>query len=230
MTHNFWFRHALLPVLIMAPLLIGLEFTDLDRRISDLFYDAASHSFPLRDNFWLEVVMHHWLKDLVIVLAMAAWVAWAASFRIQRLALWRAHLLYLCVAMTLASAAVTGMKALSSKHCPYDLDIYGGHAPYVRLFESEMAGVKGGHCFPGGHASTGFVLLAFYFTLRARRPRWAMMALQTALTCGMVLGFARVVQGAHFLTHQLWTAVICWYAVLGIYWLMLLRRHDQRSC
>ncbi len=211
----------------MAPILIGLEFTDLDRGFSSLFYDAAHHGFPLRENFWLEVVLHHWLKYLVIFISIMALMAWAASFRVPRLSPWRADLLYVFVAMTTAATTVSGLKALSSKHCPYDLAIYGGYAPYVRLFESAAEGVQSGHCFPGGHSATGFVLFAFYFAWRARRPRLAQAALLSAAASGMALGLGRVAQGAHFLSHQLWTAMICWYVVLCLYGLMLYRRDGQ---
>ncbi|MEW5755003.1 MAG: phosphatase PAP2 family protein [Pseudomonadota bacterium] len=229
MTHRFWIRHALLPLLIAAPILIGLEFTEIDRWISDWFYSAANHGFPLRDNFWLEVVLHHWIKYLVIAIAIAVLLAWAISSRVPRLSPWRTELLYSGVAMTAASATISGLKALSSKACPYDLEIYGGDAPYTRLFDFALTGGHHGHCFPGGHASTGFVLFAFYFASRARRPRWAKLALLTAFSAGMVLGFSRVAQGAHFLSHQLWTALICWYVALTLYGLMLHRRNGYAA-
>ncbi|MGH8710249.1 MAG: hypothetical protein ACREVA_02860 [Burkholderiales bacterium] len=36
--------------------------------------------------------------------------------------------------------------------------------------------------------------------------------------------FGRVIQGAHFLSHQLWTALICWLVMLALYELLLRRQ------
>ena len=33
-----------------------------------------------------------------------------------------------------------------------------------------------------------------------------------------------MIQGAHFLSHNLWTAVFCWLICLGCYHLLLYRR------
>jgi membrane-associated PAP2 superfamily phosphatase len=220
-------RHAWWPLLVILPILVGLEFTAIDQLITDQFFDSVSRSFPLRDNFWLEVVMHHWLKYLVVVVAIIVLVSWVLSFRKAKLVQWRSHLLFAFVAMVLASVTISGLKTASSKHCPNDLEMYGGYAPYTRLFDSAVEGVREGHCFPGGHSSTGFVLFAFYFVWRRRRPQLAKVALLVAIAAGMALGFGRVMQGAHFLSHQLWTAVICWYVVLFCYWLLLYRREGE---
>lgn len=226
-SHTFWIRHAWWPLLVILPILVGLEFTTIDQLITDQFFDSVSRHFPLRDNFWLEVVMHHWLKYLVVVVAVIVLMGWVLSFRNVKLVPWRSHLLYAFVAMVLASVTISGLKAVSSKHCPNDLEMYGGYAPYTRLFDFAAEGVRDGRCFPGGHSSTGFVLFAFYFVWRRRRPQLAKVALFVAIVAGMALGFGRVMQGAHFLSHQLWTAVICWYVVLFCYWLLLYRREGE---
>lgn len=74
------------------------------------------------------------------------------------------------------------------------------------------------HCFPAGHASAGFALMAFYFVGRARRqPLLAWAGLATGLVAGSLLGFGRMLQGAHFLTHTLWAGLVCWAVILILY-------------
>src|SRR5689334_23965018 len=56
--------------IVIAIVLIAIEaLTDLDRSVSRYFLDPQTHSFPLRHDFVLEVVMHRWAKWAVITLA-----------------------------------------------------------------------------------------------------------------------------------------------------------------
>jgi len=34
---------------------------------------------------------------------------------------------------------------------------------------------------------------------------------------GLALGMVRVAQGAHFLSHNLWSALVCWLVILALY-------------
>ncbi|MBC7945755.1 MAG: phosphatase PAP2 family protein [Burkholderiales bacterium] len=112
---------------------------------------------------------------------------------------------------------MSGLKAISNKHCPYDLERYGGFAPYVGLLETPAPGIQAGRCFPGGHASGGFSLMAAFFIWRRRRPQRAYLVLAATFACGFVLGFGRILQGAHFLSHNLCTAWVCWLVAIGLY-------------
>ena len=67
-----------------------------------------------------------------------------------------------------------------------------------------------GHCFPGGHASSGFALLVGYFIYRTTRPKRAYFFLLAALILGFAMGWAQMMRGAHFLSHTLWTGWIIW--------------------
>lgn len=60
--------------------------------------------------------------------------------------------------------------------------------------------------------------MAFYFVGRARRqPLLAWAGLATGLVAGSLLGFGRMLQGAHFLTHTLWAGLVCWAVILILY-------------
>jgi membrane-associated PAP2 superfamily phosphatase len=68
----------------------------------------------------------------------------------------------------------------------------------------------GGHCFPAGHASTGFAFIAVYFGLRQAGVLAARKYLLMAVLAGFVLGLSQQMRGAHFMSHTLWTAWLCW--------------------
>lgn len=210
------------PALVLLLALLLKETTRLDRVVSDFFFDTATRTFPLRYDFFLDVVMHRWAKYWVIAIGIAVLAGCLLSLVVARLAKWRRLLLFLTLALGLAPAAVSALKAGSIRYCPYDLAAYGGYAPHLGLFDSTPPPLGPGHCFPGGHASAGFCLLAFYFVGYAlKRPSLARAGLWTGIIAGLALGTGRVAQGAHFLSHNLWTGLICWTVIVLLYILIL---------
>ena len=172
-TASFLLWHVGLPVLLGAGLVAVSQFTDIDRSISNLFYAPADHTFPLRHEWFLQIVMHLWAKYLLVLLACVVLTGFLVSFAVDALRPLRRQLLFVLLAMTLGPASVAWLRNSVDKHCPYDTDIYGGLAPYERLFDAPARGVKTARCWPSGHAAGGFGLFAFYFLWRRRRPRWA---------------------------------------------------------
>ncbi|MNV81659.1 PAP2 superfamily protein [compost metagenome] len=124
----------------------------------------------------------------------------------------------------MSTAFVTPLKKVTQVQCPWSLSQFGGKETYSKLLEARPATDKPGMCWPGGHAATGFCLFALFFMLRDRRPRLARVALAVAFVAGSVLSLGRMMQGAHFLSHNVWTAVFCWLIGLGSYYLILYRR------
>lgn len=209
---------SLLPALLLAAVLILLEQTPLDEQVSGWFFDGNARAFPWRYNDFLEIVMHQWTKYLVALIAFAAIAGYALTFLMPQLRSVRPLFLFASLALALAPFSVTVLKYFSMRHCPWSLDLYGGFAPHIGLFESYPGGYVAGRCFPAGHASTGFALFTFHFLGRALgHVTLARTGFAAGLGTGLVLGLVRVVQGAHFLTHVLWAGVVCWVVVTLLY-------------
>jgi membrane-associated PAP2 superfamily phosphatase len=216
--------------LAAAPALVALERTGVDRALSDLFYDAAAAGFPLRYHHLFEVLTHQWARYLVVLVAATVIAACLLSWLLPALAGRRRVLLFLALGMVLAPATVSLLKSGSPRHCPYDLVEYGGHAAYLGLFESPPQGQIPGRCFPGGHASAGFALLAFYFAGQAvGSRRLALAGLWGGTVAGLAFGLARVAQGAHFLSHNLWSGWVCWVVLVALYLVVIGPAPQARS-
>jgi len=219
---TFLVTHLWIPLAVLLPLLLALEMTDIDRVVTGWFFDAATRRFPLRYDTMFEIVTHHWAKYVVVLIACAVIGAWLMSFILPALKSRRAVFLFLGLALTLAPATVSLLKSQSHRSCPYDLVEYGGNAPHVGLFEAAPPGDYPGRCFPSGHASAGFCLFAFYFAgLALGRRRLALAGLWGGFAAGMLFGLARIAQGAHFLSHNLWSGLVCWLVILAIYVVIL---------
>ena len=109
-----------------------------------------------------------------------------------------------------ALLAITLIKGFSKTSCPWDLQVFGGLARYVSHWDWFQIDGGGGHCFPAGHASTGFAFMAAYFSLRHSGVPAARLWLVCALLAGFVLGLSQQIRGAHFMSHTLWTAWLSW--------------------
>lgn len=222
-SRRFNFTLALgLPLLAMLVLLLG-DPSQLDFAVSRLFYEPGL-GFVGRHSWLLEDVLHDRVKQLVIVLAVLALVGFVLSLLPTRLAAWRRPLGCLVLSLALSTSIVTPLKALTGVHCPWSLTDFGGSETYTPLLSERAPTLKPGRCWPGGHASAGFSLLALFFALRDRRPRAARYALAFALALGTVLSVGRVMQGAHFMSHNLWTLLFDWVIGVACYRLVLYRR------
>lgn len=202
--------HLIWP-LVLAPLIALLfELTPLDHALAALYYDAGRHSFPLRDDLFLQDVMHSGMKLLVIGIAFAVFGAFLLTFILPQWRRYRRRLLWCVTGMAGASLLVSLLKHGSALHCPWDLVEYGGYAPFHGLFDRSPPGIAAGHCFPGGHASGGFALMAFYFAWRDSHARAARVCLMAGVAAGMVMGWSQMMRGAHFLSHTVWSGWVVW--------------------
>lgn len=222
------FRIAVgLPLLMMALLLL-LEPAGLDFALARLFY-IPQQGFVGKASFWLEDILHDRAKQVVICLGLLTLAGFLLSLLPGPLRTWRHRLGYLVLALGLATSVVTPLKAITAVHCPWSLSEFGGVERYTPLLSERAQTLKPGRCWPGGHASAGFSLLAFYFVLRDRRPRAAQGALALALGLGMLFSLGRMMQGAHFFSHNLWTLLIDWLICVGAYRLVLYRKPERNA-
>ncbi len=213
----------------MACALVVLDTIDIDRIVAHWFFDPATASFPLRHAFFLDTVMHHGAKVPVALVTCLVIAGFLLSYVVTALEPLRRILLYLGLALAIAPATVSVLKTTSARHCPWDLEEFGGLVPYARLLDPAPPSIRPGRCFPAGHASTGFTLMAFYFAGRALQRRFLSRAgLAAGLLLGVALGTGRMIQGAHFLSHTLWSGLVCWIVALCLYWLVLTPLHEGR--
>lgn len=210
-----------LPLLLMLGLAI-FEPDTLDLALARLMYQPET-GFIGRHSHFLEDVLHDKAKQLVIIIGFIALFLAIGAWLTKPLAKYRAGLSYLVLSLALSTSLVTPLKALTQVHCPWSLAEFGGSQAYSSVFSARPATDKPGRCWPGGHASAGFSLLALFFFWRDRRPRMAKAALLFSLTLGCVFSLGRMLQGAHFFSHNLWTLLIDWEISATLYLLLLYR-------
>lgn len=154
---------------------------------------------------WLHEVPRALSMGLLVLLGVGA--VWPWGF-LRRLA--RRDRVQLALSVLAAIAVSTLVKRISSSSCPWDLAEFGGVARHVSHWRWGVQDGGPGHCFPAGHASAAFGFVAGWFVLRRAAPGLAAGWLLAAVAGGLVLGLAQQLRGAHYLSHTLWSAWICW--------------------
>lgn len=207
-----WPRDLAVTLALLAALL-WWEAGGLDLVTAGWYGDAAG--FALRNAWWTRELLHdggRWLAGLA--LAASAALAWhgGRAQRPRRLA-WFGLVLAGLVLVPL-------LKRFSATSCPWDLDAFGGTAAYVPHWLLTVVDGGPGHCFPSGHAVAAFAFLPLYFQWRGAQPRRARIVLAAVLGLGALFGWAQLARGAHFPSHTLWSAWLCWsIGAAGARWL-----------
>lgn len=223
---NLWLTLGV-PLFLML-LLLAFDPTGIDFAVTRLFYSPET-GFVDRESYLLENILHDRVKQLVIMLAVLVLVGFILSLFMKRLRVWRRPLGYLVLALALSTSIVSPLKTMTQVHCPWSLTEFGGTEIYTPLLAQRAPTLKPGRCWPGGHATAGFSLFALFFFLRDRFPRTAKAALMVALLLGTVLSVGRVMQGAHFLSHNIWTMLLDWLICAVCYRMVLYRPEKKRG-
>ena len=201
---------------VSVPLLAGG-----DTWIADRLYAWEGGTWALRDTWWLSTLVHARGRDASALLWCAVAVAWASTWLGGLAPTWRRPLAYLLGASLLSAVLVSLLKQRTGVDCPWDLARYGGTRPLLGLFDTRPDWMGRAACFPAGHASAGYGWFAAYFALAAVRPRWRWWGFGAAMSLGLVFGIGQQLRGAHFFSHDLWSATLAWLcaAVCARLWL-----------
>ncbi|MFC4310829.1 phosphatase PAP2 family protein [Steroidobacter flavus] len=214
----FYWRHLRAPLVLFVLLAAVLATTTLDISIAHaLYFDEVQSRWIGAGSWWANELIHHggmWFMRIVALLALALW---AATWARPQLHVLRRPSLYFFVSVVLSVGLVGLLKTLTNVDCPRDLTEFGGAFPFIHLFEHRPAALRHAQCFPAAHASSGYALLALYFVFRERSRRVARLGLASGLLMGLVFGIAQQARGAHFVSHDVWSAMLVWTVSLSVY-------------
>jgi membrane-associated PAP2 superfamily phosphatase len=118
-------------------------------------------------------------------------------------------------------------KPLWGRPRPAEIAQFGGSEQYRPVWRPGELG--NGKAFPSGHCASAFAiasLAAFY----PWHPWFGVSMLVAGAAYGVLMGIARVIQGAHYPTDVLWAGIVV-ITVIGLLYYVVLRvpEHGQRS-
>lgn len=209
--------------LFVLAALVPTLWTDVDLYVAALF---AGPLAPVQAVTWWWVAL---INDYVptvfrylLLLAALGWVAakWLSHGRWKTWRAWEFPLAFFVLAGVLSPGIVVnqGFKDNWLRARPYQVDNFGGKAKFSR------AGVMTDQCeancsFVSGHVACGVFLVSMGLVQRRRQRLWALVG----VTAGLVIGFARMADVAHWLSDVLWafpiTLIANWLVWKALLWL-----------
>ncbi|MDU9036565.1 phosphatase PAP2 family protein [Pseudomonas corrugata] len=244
---RFYAANFGIPLLCAAVVFLLFDMTRIDIAISDFFYDPVHQVFPLEHVYWFEKITHKWARIIPNWTGEAAIIGTLLSFfwplfkpekrpgllrLLDKLRLskplrfahkHRRDFLYIVFAFSLSTGVIHYLKGHTSVYCPVETTQYAGKIEHKEWYQNfKLLKVAGdGRCWPGGHASGGFTMLALYFVARRYRWRHSKALMYGALALGFVYGTTRVLQGWHYMSHTFWAGIFvwltCWLMALAFY-------------
>ena len=187
---------------------------DADLRLSRCFYnpEAPQRWFLQTTVPWIWLNRYGEYPVWLLVAGTAA--VWCGSLRRRAWVRYRRA----CAVCVLAAAlgpglVINGMlKPVWGRPRPHQVELFGGTRSYRPWWQPGHLG--GGKSFSSGHAAAGYVLVAgAYLVVQRRRG----LATGGALLYGSLVGFARIVDGAHFVSDVLWSGSLMCFTVATLH-------------
>jgi len=206
-----WRFEALLICAVLVALLTW-DATGLDFWISSKIAGINApliHGFSMRHVWLTESLLHGGGKVfygfIFVLLAYNFFRPFTSVLKHDRRAqIWWFFTMLLCI------AAISLLKYLSKSSCPWDLSDFGGTAQHLSHWNFTLSDGGPGRCFPSGHVSGAFAMLAISFAVRPVSAKLANQILIAVLVIGGILGTGQILRGAHFVSHVAYSAWICW--------------------
>jgi len=207
-------------------LLFGLNGS-IDVWIQNHFYNVQTHTWLIvkGERPWLDFILYDGIKKLLIVAYSLLLITLVIGYKKQWVQKYRREILILVLSGIFVPMTIVGLKTVTNVPCPRDWQMYGGEYPHIGVFDSypkDFCQKSRIRCWPAGHASFGFSLLALIVIARTRRQRYA--ALIISLGVAWSMGWYKILKGDHFLSHTIIAMVMGWFIILWIVKLIDLSR------
>lgn len=202
-------------LIIGITLLLAVYWFELDFIIADYIYGQFEWKF--KQSFIVEGLLHKFTRIMLIAIYLGI------IYKLIKKVLKAVdpsgtyNLFILILAIGSSVIVVSVAKRFMDVDCPWDLIRYGGDKPFFPLFEYNSQNLPSAHCFPASHASVGFSWIALFFYFEVMKSKLKFKALGLVLFMGSVFGFAQQLRGAHFISHDLWSYLICLATCMLIY-------------
>ncbi|MHC8324788.1 phosphatase PAP2 family protein [Pseudomonas sp. LB1P83] len=238
--NRFYWVNFGIPLVCAAVVFLMFDMTNIDISFSNLLFDPVTQIFPLDKVHFFEKLTHKWARiipnwtgEIALIGAMLSFV-WplANTQKHPRLGRFlerskaaavlrfayehRRDFLFVVFAFAICTGVIHFLKSHTSVYCPIETTLYGGKMAHVEWYNNFQLFKEAGdgRCWPGGHASGGFTMLALYFVARRYRWRYSKALMYGALLLGFVYGTTRVLQGWHYMSHTFWAGIFVWLACL----------------
>ena len=198
-------------------------WTALDLQAAGVFIGNQARLHAV-DWWWVQLI-NAYIPAAFRVMVLIALAAWLLATLGRHGKQWRLPLAFIALAVTLGPGILvnSGFKDNWQRARPYQVEPFGGTQQFTRA--AVMTDQCNNNCsFVSGHVACGFFLASLMLVDRRRKVAWAVVGVLSGLT----IGFARMADGAHWLSDVLWASpitLLCSWLV----WRLLVKAYNPKN-
>ena len=209
-------------IIITATILIAVialfQFSHLDIFVQSFFYNFDSKSWLIdKDEPILKFFLYDGMKIFLILIAVAILFSLIFLRKKKIIQEYKKGLIIVLLSAIFIPLMIGSLKAISNTPCPCNIVNFDGIYPDIKVFDSypkDFVQPSKAKCWPAGHASGGFALMACFFLFKTQLNK--KRALGVALVVGWSMGLYKMLLGDHFLSHTIITMIMAWLIILII--------------
>lgn len=205
------------------------QFTNIDIMIQNYFYNSETKSWLIdKDEPILKLFLYDGLKQGLIIFGVFILILLIFFRKNEFVKEYKKGLIILLLCSIFVPTIVGSLKAITNTPCPCNIEHFGGAYPDIKVFDKypeDFIQKSKAKCWPAGHASGGFALMALFFFFK--NPRNQFFGLIGAITLGWSMGTYKMLLGDHFLSHTIITMILAWIIILTIVKLTQLKEKEK---
>jgi membrane-associated PAP2 superfamily phosphatase len=216
-------RDFVIPVVILVLGTMVIGFSGADLKLSALF--CVGGTWPVGDlQPWQALYKLDRIPSIFVGVSGLAAVVLGLIYKNRRH--WIRPGLFLVILLAIGPGLVVNsvFKEYWGRPRPREIVQFGGKKEFLHPWQKGVA--HAGRSFPSGHASAAFYLTAPFFIYRRRNARGARLWLIGGLVFGICMSVARITQGGHFLSDNLWAWGMVHLIAVVLYYLLGLDRDE----
>lgn len=209
-----WKKDLLITLIILLPFTLIFWFTNADLYLQSLFFDEKQGWTWIDHPFWDFIYRYGIFFGYAV--ALISLILISISYWSPKFTQWRKPAILMVFVIALGPGILVNLtfKEHWGRPRPHEVIEFGGSQEFKYVWQMGEEGKS----FPCGHCSMGFYLAIPYLFWRKRRKLLAYFSLFVGFSAGFVIGFARVIAGAHFPSDVLWAGGMVWLTgILGFY-------------
>ena len=211
-------KHIIITAILLISVIAIFQFTDLDIFIQSFFYNFDTKNWLIdKDEPILKFFFYDGIKNLLILFAVNILIFLIFLRKKELIQEYKKGLIIVLLSAIFVPVIIGSLKAISNTPCPCNLVNFNGTYPDTKVFDSypkDFIQTSKAKCWPAGHASGGFALMALFFLFKT--PKNQKRALVVALVIAWSMGLYKMLLGDHFLSHTIITMIMAWLIILII--------------
>ena len=211
-------KQITITTILLIVVIALFQFTQLDITIQNFFYNFETKTWIIdKDEPILKFFLYDGLKKALIFFAVAILFSLIFFRKKALIQEYKKGLIIVLLAAIFIPLIIGSLNAITNTPCPCNIVDFGGTYPLIKVFDTypkDFVQPSKAKCWPAGHASGGFALMALFFLFKT--PLNQKRAIIVGIVVGWSMGTYKMLLGDHFLSHSIITMMMAWLIILII--------------